>query len=1771
MKIFRLILFNTEINAAFTSVRVRIPEPTETAHLIGCVGAGADKDWCDERAKIVAAKLSLGDSGCDHKENFYGISRIANGLAYLFDLVQRRLLHRVEGTWQGLVRFVLGVIAACIGFEPGSTAARAQSAVQIVVETAILKFDPQPGMKTRQVLQVDFDRRHVIGTYETGTTEFFGVNLEAVRKNFVVEEVDFSDGKATFKVTGQAASGVSALPDIDYKFKMTVWPDGTAIVRGCHDGYPSYRVTVEGKEQYFFGHEPMGQFKLLGHCDVRLPEVLNDSALTITSSQIVPDGAGTGAIFFEASSRHAAVRLFFDDPIGRRTEAPVYAVAPAEGRDSLSSYAAVRRAAEQLVAGHGTLGAASSSIIKGNWSGLVQPISLPPVDLRFIVRADSKVVAEIDRRLKGEIVAIGTTLKESGGSNSYDRVVLAAARLLYAAANDPRLMVKINSEGATLPLPDTGEFASGLAWLLAYAYQSEGNAGLAGCAPVSGNVLPFKTDGDTTLLRSYLDVLAQANEANVFVAFAAAVILDVDGIWRAAAADTALKVGKVLVDGFRRSDFASFLALGHIDPARMQVARCKALRMLRGPIDPVELIVERSAMYAVASEAIERARTGGPRVRFFDAARSVTQLLGVGLVDLADDMDINHHTPAVAFSRDLLADANCIPQGIEILPGPRDRALLRRINAELLTFNQPRMRRLISAPNAWFDPVTMRRLDIPSGMDPALYFDLRMVVAEQYYVEKLLRSEKLKEEPDRDGALTAAEQALRCIANSALLKLLRDTGIELQHLDLLATVNDLLRGSDNSEKLPAMEQRFSSLRWRIAIGSAYVFALHRPTDVDSAEWRQEYVRYMRKLFDSMSADGRRNNAVPPAVSARIEGVLRGTAARWDQSRLQQVVGAAQLFLSPAPSVRLYRCEGSADKRVLRTQAFPPTVTPGERIERMRQHGASILALPHELSAEGGALHTGLRLTPANQVDMCDTLAARHEALVCSVGPQPLADCDPNASTLPARGAVRRFLFMEGSAGLRESLGHLEPFLLIELEQLPDVSSRDVIAEHVRSAARREAEYRRNLALAAILKEQSTAVLKALKVNSDKAYWTDLSKRAGASDPQAPVLLNNGDVDQAALAAYDGESSLESRISRIEDSEEALAAAVAPLLAAGHPTQPGEAESVPKVLPEGSDRQEPDAPEPTLQALKRLEPGETGLGFELAEVGQTEEDVTTYDAVLVYRRWQTGNAAAICASDVQGTCGASHQVGGPDHAIAGERTPQSIPLGLRIAGLTFSVEGEPLLLSILGDADIDVIQEQTRAALYELGMPRAFGLERVEFEVSRDLMSVTLVADLSVGGAQDMTVRLPLVRDGVFLDPVDGLKQQVVAEFEELIANRSQALNLDVSVEPAEGLSITFRLKPGSVVPVIDWTGGTLSAAAGLELAIGSEDNALVASANAELLFSRDKAALRQINFEPIDTVALLARVKEMPFFQALASFPGLSIVPEVAGERLSLRVRAVKDIEGCAAMIEGTIDLGTPAVGIKDLTERIAAAAKDVAICQTIKEVGDLADFLSGGEIDFLGFRAKFDFEALVANGIRPGVVTLPVEFTADQFDACDQPPSTMRVERFAIRIDEGLKSFKVDLSALEQGERQALGAVLRCRLVSALGPVSGIAKIGNVEIGKGIAMADLTLSNLPFLGETTARVDFADLTSDPVQKLLTALAETAETRLGENLGSLAGGVELAGVGAFRPDTDGLRFDLIESVDGALRLKDDLAISLTGILSVDRFKMRAEITFPLSV
>ena len=170
-----------------------------------------------------------------------------------------------------LVRMMIASLIILALSTIGTHADAAEHVVEVI--TRIDPGDPVPGMKSKHKIAVDFKKKtlHRVQV-ETGTT----IGISSTRDKFSEIVMGWNacgrggvpSNCVKLQLKGQTASGVRVIPNIDYNFSIYVTHDGLSAIRGCHDGYPTYLVKVNGKVLYHFKHKPIRILKLWGDCDI---------------------------------------------------------------------------------------------------------------------------------------------------------------------------------------------------------------------------------------------------------------------------------------------------------------------------------------------------------------------------------------------------------------------------------------------------------------------------------------------------------------------------------------------------------------------------------------------------------------------------------------------------------------------------------------------------------------------------------------------------------------------------------------------------------------------------------------------------------------------------------------------------------------------------------------------------------------------------------------------------------------------------------------------------------------------------------------------------------------------------------------------------------------------------------------------------------------------------------------------------------------------------------------------------------------------------------------------------------------------------------------------------------------------------------------------------------------------------------------------------------------------------------------------------------------
>lgn len=145
------------------------------------------------------------------------------------------------------------------------------SIVKIEIETAIRDLSWgsfQAGQKSLHTVLVDLTNQKIESSYKTGHTEILGFSVNSIRDGFKIENKQFLSKSVIFKAIGQTASAVGFMPNINYTFYFHV-TESQVLYSGSHDGYPSYKISVNGKPIYDHMQGWLGE--LFGDADIDVP------------------------------------------------------------------------------------------------------------------------------------------------------------------------------------------------------------------------------------------------------------------------------------------------------------------------------------------------------------------------------------------------------------------------------------------------------------------------------------------------------------------------------------------------------------------------------------------------------------------------------------------------------------------------------------------------------------------------------------------------------------------------------------------------------------------------------------------------------------------------------------------------------------------------------------------------------------------------------------------------------------------------------------------------------------------------------------------------------------------------------------------------------------------------------------------------------------------------------------------------------------------------------------------------------------------------------------------------------------------------------------------------------------------------------------------------------------------------------------------------------------------------------------------------------------
>lgn len=1463
----------------------------------------------------------------------------------------------------------------------------------------------------------------------------------------------------------------------------------------------------------------------------------------------------SAGVVIEASSTHTAVIFVYPDFAAQRTATQSLLLAPGRSPAFLGlPHAQIDDFAE----GRGGIAAVFNSVRRRNWGITNETFGgRLNADLRVTFHADPVSVAAAAKAFQEEYVKQGQSSVQALSIEQYNAKGVSILREL---AETLELKIVVNSAGAKRALPAANEYATPLGWLYRFALDHEGDRSLSACGFRDAYRVRAATERSTpgSPAQLYHEFISRAENFN----------LGLINLYRTL--DFVKEVGVV------RDLYGEQISVGAVDPVVVEITRCKALKLLRGEEQSTRLIVERSQIYREASRLLSERTPGGlpgGASKFFSAAAAVTRAVGLGGAEAADQLKIKGDEWYVKRAEEFFVDTQCrtynVGEGLS-LPDEPERELLRTVNQELFRqVNLPRMRRLYANPGAFFDPIDFGRLSVPEGLTQALAFDLRMVEAEQIFVEAQIKG-KIVPGGKADDDLTRSQQAISCVSHDRLTFSIFGLSSVPDHFQQLKTIGEMLRELEQQGLIQQGGARFSNYWWRVAIGTAYVFSLHFD-EASSGSWKDRYIAYFRRLIEesrrSASAAG-----LPPTLDDQLREIVNTTPSFASQELQTSLREALYAYLSNEIGKRdFYTCNDNPPLQALE-------VTPGPRhssslrarIQHLGDEGPNVLAETFELLADDGALvgadprnangkrRPGIHLSampPQRQSLVCDAISERRRHIDCVLGETDILRC-----TLPEFLADddKRILIFENSRELRSALGVLGPFLLIELENAGAISlfTRSHIDAIVNRLVLDATRYIQDVSIVAVLARHD-------RVTLDKLGLKDVSKTdlRNVLDRAIPKGAMEGSLkdNPAAVQQYAANFSVKARANRIRSVREDLARVVKPVRdryrdrnVASIPeftgALGGDLSSIAALQGEAA-----EAGTTLAENILGLNTQGSGIGFELDERDSADDGTRLYDASLVYRRPKAVNAATATVSCVeagdQRNTAACSDIAGEGSTKA--ETLERIPLGLNIISLRMLSGGALEAAAGIGEADIFFDKEEAVRGLYTLGMPRMLTSRGIDLEWSKDLKDISLLLNLNVGPVELRQTRLPLIEDGKVANPEAAVRATIMTlldtELAEAVA-RSAALADQLSISIPGPPRISFAAVPDQARAIIDWEGESATVTVPFRLSIGMSS----VGATAELTVSSDGIGVRGLAFEN-DVADVLSRaILEVEAVKVVAERVNghLLLLPEFDGRSLNFVIRMMPP--GCLPTVELRVSIAElDSIGAK-LDASLENAADAALDCATQK----LLEELNGGQVNLFGllFEVQTDGEAPATQN------SVALAYAEGQFGSCREPPASLQIGKVRIQVDGA--SFRFDLSSLDEAQRKALGRGVACKVrqVMPLGP--DFLEVSDVEIGASVIAADLKLKGLPWIGDfVLPRVNFADVDKNIGDVVVDQLGVVIESELSDELSRrLSGGLDVPGVGRFELSSGGVKVTLFSG---------SREISLSGTVQISDFTVPATLKVPL--
>lgn len=881
------------------------------------------------------------------------------------------------------------------------------------------------------------------------------------------------------------------------------------------------------------------------------------------------------------------------------------------------------------------------------------------------------------------------------------------------------------------------------------------------------------------------------------------------------------------------------------DQTYLIVLDCIMRRELTGSVNyALPSVAVRSQYYRLASLALTEkfSSANAQAPLFFEAAHIVTQSLGVGAIDIIDTPRelplltrgrIVHETPSSAVETALSGDdAEGLRRGVGLLgewagfvypserstvgappplplgaPNAQARALLRRINLALFDANRDVLRRVTRSPaSSLFDP-----MGAVGDVSP-LRFDLRMVLLEQGIVEEQLAALGVVVGDDVDRQLTGA---------ATLLFRIVPTPAAPSNLWVTRTAGRLVASLDERASQISRDS-FRSYWHRVAIGSAYVMALHyekgRMPQLSEACPGVDVTGSPGQVSPIRSEDEVRHavRALTPCFRRYIEGLLRSAPRAGMPSDVEQLrevltreaapdlvetrnrlVAALQL-LQPAPSsvpapgfrpAAWYSCQEPASPRrpAVVTQNPPgPLVGWTEILQRLqRPEFRDVLAAAREVATVGGALaappmlETGSGLV-ADADLICRAIQSRYRqvaALLAPDGSSARTMWTVSSATNPLdapitvlqrsrTGEPSRLFYVddEDAIALRTELPLVWPHLVHSIRALGSPGSsgspRDIADVAVRSWAEWEVGARRARVLA------SASAQARGHLGLPEAPPGYRSYEALADEALGPAVVTTLPEGATEAQRTDWARQFTNRRDPLE-------------LLRQLPRQQRAFREIEERLNRERGRGGPALPYPlpSVRSASSVSLGRVGsgsgpnqsrFGFNLRRTGQVSEGRPLNRADFVFRLATpvASVSAEVCPSPGSTATGATLNCAEP--ALFGQRMADGdqigmrvIPMGLEIADVVALPGGALRSITPGGLQNMAVNAAATREALASLGIPALFKDASVAFEVSSDLQTVTLLAQPRVLGVVLPEIRLPLLTGGTDANVGSAFRREII--------------------------------------------------------------------------------------------------------------------------------------------------------------------------------------------------------------------------------------------------------------------------------------------------------------------------------------------------------------------------------------------------------------------------